>query len=177
MTHMPSPAHVRLQFVGSHCGARLYQTLLLSVNNIHPVGAAGEDDLYAKEPWRACRAVCLAGHPSLSLTPNLAQRLVDCIPGAFAVLPESTTRKAGKDEVEGVHGFFGCKAADLERDRAAGAALTWRQEGADVFAATLSAAESLYAATGKIGVVTTSDGDGVRIAQAGVPREVVLVHV
>lgn len=104
-------------------------------------------------------------------------RLVDCMPAAFAPLPESTTRKAGKDEVEGVHGFFGCKAADLERERANGATLSWRQEGGDTYACTLSAAGALYESTGKIAVVTTSDAEGVRMAQAGVPREMVLIHV
>ena len=86
-------------------------------------------------------------------------------------------RRAGKDEVEGVHGFFGCKAADLEQARGAGAVLSWRQEGADVYACTLTAADALYAATGKIAVVATSDVDGVLRAQAGVPREMFLVHV
>jgi len=76
-----------------------------------------------------------------------------------------------------VHGFFGCKAADLEQARAAGLVLSWRQEGADVYACTLTAADAQYAVTGKIAVVATSDTDGFRRAQAGVPREMFLVHV
>ena len=78
--------------------------LLLSISFVHvsiyrcmtcPYQAAGEDCPLSKEPWRAVRVIFLAGHPELSHTSQVADRLCQLMPFFFVKLPVHTTAKAG----------------------------------------------------------------------------------
>jgi guanylate kinase len=133
--------------------------------------------LYVKEPWRAIRAVYISGHPSLSRAVELSHALCACLPTLFSMLPESTTRKANKGEIEGEDAYFGCKIADLEKSRAEGKVLTWRQDGGDVYCRTLAEASKMYEKTGRVAVVVVGDAEGLAIVEAGLPGHAYLVHV
>jgi guanylate kinase len=139
--------------------------------------STGEDDPYAKEPWRAVRAVAISGHAALSRRDALLQRLLAVLPDKLAALPESTTRKAAKDEAEGRECYFGAKLADLQKAKDEGRALTWRQAGADVYCRTIDSAQALFSKTGKLAVVPLGDGEALAAAQAGLRPDVALLHV
>ena len=139
--------------------------------------STGEDDPYAKEPWRAVCVVYVAGHAALSRRDALLARMLELLPDKFASLPESTTRKASKDEVEGRDGFFGVKGADLQKAKDEGRVLTWRQQGPDIYCRTVDAAAAQYAKSGLIALLPLGDEEAAAMVQAGLRHDIAVVHV
>ena len=140
--------------------------------------STGEDDPFAKEPWRAVRLVYLAGNALWQAAHDaVVRKLLDVLPDRFATLPETTTRKLGKGEADTGAFIYGAKAPDLQKLKAAGQVLTWREEGADIFCRTVAAAEELYAKHGRLAVLQISDSEALSMAQAGTPASTLVVHV
>lgn len=140
--------------------------------------STGEDDPFAKEPWRAVRLVYLAGCPLWQGAHDaVVQKLLNVLPDRFATLPETTTRKLGKGEVDTGAFVYGVKAPDLQKLKAAGQVLTWREEGPDIFCRTVAAAEELHDKHGKIAVLQVGDVEALAMAQAGVPPNALIIHV
>lgn len=79
--------------------------------------------------------------------------------------------------MEGVDGFYGCKVTDLDKARADGKTLTWREEGADVFCYTITAANFAFEASGRISVLAVEDTTGLRLVSDGLAVHSCVVHV
>lgn len=126
--------------------------------------------------WALTLRLC-TGNDRLSKRDELLQKVLDALPDKFAVLPEMTTRKAGKDETEGADFFFGAKAVDLQKQQADGAVLSWRQQGADIYCRTMQGAQALYERSGKLALLAVSDVVALTMAQSGLPPSLLLVHV
>jgi hypothetical protein len=118
-----------------------------------------------------------AGHDRLSKRDELLQKVLVALPDKFAALPETTTRKAAKDETEGTKFFFGAKAVDLQKLKADGAVLSWRQQGADIYCCTMEAAQAMYKHSGKLALLAVSDAAALAMVQSGLPPSLLVVHV
>lgn len=139
--------------------------------------ATGEDDAVTKSPWLAVRCILISGSARLSKRDALLAHMLQMMPDKFVTLPETTTRKPSKEETEGVHFFFGAKAADLQKAKDEGKVLTWRQQGADVYCRTVESAAVLSAKSGKLALLPLDDADAVTMVAAGLRAEVTIVHV
>jgi guanylate kinase len=140
--------------------------------------STGEDDLFAKEPWRAVRIVVLAQNVLWSHLHDAAfQKLLDLLPDKFAALPETTTRKPTKGEADTGQLIYGAKAQDLQQLKDQGHVLTWREERGDIYCRTLAAAEQMYHRTGKLAVVALADDQALEIVREGLPSHILMIQV
>jgi len=116
--------------------------------------------------------VYLAGHPLLSDVGLIKAQLIAACP-KLAEPVQCTTRKPGKEAPDPAVRV--AKLPELEKLRAEGKVLTWRESGGEVFATTLPDAEALYKEQGKLAVVIISDAAALELVAAGPnPRHLIL---